>query len=369
MNKEVEFNLTGNFLSKSNSTIGIKEYELCDHLSNVSVVILDRKDCYNCVFKPIVKTYTDYYPFGYPISSRTDNFDYRYGYNGQEGDGEIYGDNKCYSFEFRNYDSRIGRWWGIDELKNQQPNQSTYKAFNNNPILFIDNDGLKEYMTIKFVTKSGTTLTYRMHISYNIMTDGVKYEATSKISDAVWWYENRYFDYEHVVTYVENADGTFTQKGNPVTRIMTETPYKEADGVYFGGNKKGDIQYDFSEYLTDKPSGGFNFVSDDGGASPTRKKGAPNVTTVNITKIIAAFNAMAKTPGKLPNIKTDPMAAAKVIKLVQSIVKKTNELINPPIYKCLDCERFFDKDMNVIKDTTNLKPTKLIHAETHAKKQ
>jgi RHS repeat-associated protein len=325
-------------------------------------------------FLPAFRSMTDYYPFGYPLPTRSYSSGYRYGFNGQEGDGEIYGDKKCYSYEFRNYDSRIGRWWSIDKFKNQQADQSTYKSFNNNPILFIDKDGLKEYMTIKFVTRSGTTLTYRMQMSYNIMTDGVKYEVTSNISDAVWWYENRYFDYEHVVTYVENADGSFTQKGSPVTRIMTETPYKEADGVYFGGNKKWDTQVDYSEYFADKESGGFNFVTDDGGPSPTKKKGKSDVTIVNITNIIAAFNAMAKTPGKIPNIKKDPLASAKVIKLVENLVNKTNEIINknktkPIIHECSDCGQYYDKDMNLIKDKKNLTPTDTINQYDHKQKQ
>ena len=136
MNKEVEFNLTGNFLSKSNSTIGIKEYELSDHLGNVSVVVLDRKECSISVIKPIVKTYTDYYPFGYPISSRTDNVDYRYGFNGQEGDDEIYGDAKSYTAEYWQYDSRLGRRWNVDPVI--KFGESSYATFANNPINFRD---------------------------------------------------------------------------------------------------------------------------------------------------------------------------------------------------------------------------------------
>ncbi len=146
MNKEVEFNLTGNLLSKSNSTIGIKEYELCDHLSNVSVVILDRKDCTISVIKPIVKTYIDYYPFGYPISSRTDNFDYTYGYNGQEGDREIYGDKLNYAFQYRMYDARIGRFWSVDPLRNDYPWNSTYAFAENRVIDGMDLEGL-EYVS------------------------------------------------------------------------------------------------------------------------------------------------------------------------------------------------------------------------------
>ena len=71
MNKEVVFNLTGGLVSKSNSTIGIKEYELSDHLGNVSVVILDRKIFDGDKFAATSVSRTDYYPFGYPIASRS----------------------------------------------------------------------------------------------------------------------------------------------------------------------------------------------------------------------------------------------------------------------------------------------------------
>lgn len=57
--------------SKSNSTIGIKEYELSDHLGNVSVVILDRKNSDGDKFAATSISRTDYYPFGYPIASRS----------------------------------------------------------------------------------------------------------------------------------------------------------------------------------------------------------------------------------------------------------------------------------------------------------
>jgi len=84
MNKAVVFNLTGGLVSKSNSTIGIKEYELSDHLGNVNVVILDRKTYSEPNFWAYFKSFTDNYPFGYPISFRTHGTGYRYGFNGQE---------------------------------------------------------------------------------------------------------------------------------------------------------------------------------------------------------------------------------------------------------------------------------------------
>ncbi|MDX9697825.1 MAG: RHS repeat-associated core domain-containing protein, partial [Bacteroidales bacterium] len=144
MNKEVEFNLTGIFLSKSNSTIGIKEYELSDHLGNVSVVVLDRKNSLSTNIQPIIISNTDYYPFGYPISYRTHSSGYRYGFNGQEGDGEIYGDNLNYAFTYRMYDSRIGRFWSVDPLRFEYPWNSTYAFAENSPIAFLELEGLEK---------------------------------------------------------------------------------------------------------------------------------------------------------------------------------------------------------------------------------
>ena len=140
MTKEIVFNLTGNLLSKSNSTIGIKEYEISDHINNVCVVVFDRKECNNSVIKPVVKSYTDYYPFGYPIRTRTNSSDYRFGFNGQEKDNEVYGNGNIYTAEYWQYDSRLGRRWNVDPIT--KPSLSTFSTFANNPIYFMDIFGL-----------------------------------------------------------------------------------------------------------------------------------------------------------------------------------------------------------------------------------
>jgi hypothetical protein len=122
--------------SKSNSTIGIKEYELSDHLGNVSVVMLDRKYYSDYFFLPAFLSLTDYYPFGYPISFRTHSTGYRYGFNGQEKDNEVYGDGKSYTAEYWQYDGRLGRRWNVDPVI--KPSLSSFSTFANNPIKFRD---------------------------------------------------------------------------------------------------------------------------------------------------------------------------------------------------------------------------------------
>ena len=146
MNKAVVFNMNGGLVSKSNSTIGIKEYELNDHLGNVSVVVLDRKKSLSTNIQPIIKYFTDYYPFGYQISDRTNSSEYRYGFNGKEYDNEIYNTSNFQDYGMRLYDTRIARFWGVDPLKSDYPMLTPFQFASNSPIWAIDLDGLEAYI-------------------------------------------------------------------------------------------------------------------------------------------------------------------------------------------------------------------------------
>jgi RHS repeat-associated protein len=66
---------------------------------------------------------------------------YRYGFNGMEKDDEMKGNGNSYSTEYREYDSRIGRWFSADPLFMNFPWQSPYVAFDNNPIVNTDPRG------------------------------------------------------------------------------------------------------------------------------------------------------------------------------------------------------------------------------------
>jgi hypothetical protein len=71
------------------------------------------------------------------MPNRNDNLSaYRYGFNGQEKDNEIYGDGKSYTAEFWQYDARLGRRWNVDPKPNSSI--SPYATFADNPILFSD---------------------------------------------------------------------------------------------------------------------------------------------------------------------------------------------------------------------------------------
>lgn len=134
----------------SNHIIGKVHYELSNHLGNVLSVVSDKPIPYNNsgtvdYWLADIRSSQDYSPFGVTLSGR--NFTLtgaekgRYGFNGKEGDGEVKGEGNSYDFGARMYDSRLGRWFKIDNLAAKYPSHSSYCFTLNNPILYIDPDG------------------------------------------------------------------------------------------------------------------------------------------------------------------------------------------------------------------------------------
>ena len=66
---------------------------------------------------------------------------YRYFFNGQESDGEAYGQGGLAGYEFREYDTRLGRWWGIDRKQNAYVGFSPFIHSLDNPISLFDENG------------------------------------------------------------------------------------------------------------------------------------------------------------------------------------------------------------------------------------
>jgi RHS repeat-associated protein len=85
---------------------------------------------------------SDYYPFGMLMEDTTNwrqDTSYRFGFNGQEQDNEMYGEKNSTTAEFWQYDSRLGRRWNIDPIF--IASLSSYATFGNNPINNIDPNG------------------------------------------------------------------------------------------------------------------------------------------------------------------------------------------------------------------------------------
>jgi len=134
-----------------NRYLGMKSYELKNHLDNVLVTISDRKiprpNSMNSLidhYEADVISSNDYYGFGMEEPGRIfDSHKYRYGFNGKLKDNDIYGKSDAYDYEARFYDPRLGRFLSSDPLYKKFPDLSVYNFASNRPIQGSDLNGLE----------------------------------------------------------------------------------------------------------------------------------------------------------------------------------------------------------------------------------
>ena len=86
-------------------------------------------------------------------------YSYRYGFNGQERETSL--NQSVTSAEYWFYDGRLGRRWNVDPVF--YPGQSSYSAFNNNPIIYTDPTGESGELTIDDKSKT-VTLNATLHL-------------------------------------------------------------------------------------------------------------------------------------------------------------------------------------------------------------
>ncbi|MBK8682080.1 MAG: hypothetical protein IPN31_09295 [Bacteroidetes bacterium] len=88
-----------------------------------------------------------HYPFGMLTPGRnwSAGNEYRFGFSGMEQDNELHGNGNSYDFNFRIYDSRVGRFLSTDPLEKEFAWNSTYAYAMNRVIDGVDLEG-SEYV-------------------------------------------------------------------------------------------------------------------------------------------------------------------------------------------------------------------------------
>ncbi|MGP1994270.1 DUF6443 domain-containing protein [Zobellia laminariae] len=127
-------------------------YDYKDHLGNIRLSYIDADG--NGSIDPaneIVKE-SNYYPFGLShkgynnnVSSLGNSVAKKYMFGGKESQDEL--GLGWYDVTARNYDPALGRWMNLDPLAEAMRRHSPYNYAFNNPIYFLDPDGMSPFST------------------------------------------------------------------------------------------------------------------------------------------------------------------------------------------------------------------------------
>jgi RHS repeat-associated protein len=129
----IDFIMTAEGRARRNGTTYVYEYDLKDHLGNSRYTFNKHPSLGNVQSLQV----NNYYPFG--IQKLASGGIQRYLYNGKELQSEL----GQYDYGARFYDPVIGRWNVVDPLAEQYFGYSPYAYTINNPIAFIDPNGME----------------------------------------------------------------------------------------------------------------------------------------------------------------------------------------------------------------------------------
>ncbi len=230
----------------SRRELGLKYFELANHLGNVLVTVSD-KPVYKVssgtiYFQPEISSASDYYPFGAPITGRSySSMEYRFGFNGKEGDNE----SETQDYGIRIYDGRLGRFLSVDPLAKMYPELTPYQFASNTAIQAIDLDGLEAFIV------HGTTQTQTgVNFTAGAVSQFKRITGNSKVDDKFRWNAPVYNDSkmrkvaaEELVAHIVETRAQVMQSGE-----ITENESVSLIGYSHGGN----VSVQAAQMLNDK---------------------------------------------------------------------------------------------------------------------
>ncbi|WP_027420459.1 RHS repeat domain-containing protein [Crocinitomix catalasitica] len=252
--------------------LGLKYYELINHLGNVMEVVSDRKIAVEDdltagvidYFEADVVQYSDYYPYGMTMPGRNGSISekYRYAFNGMETDKEVSGSGNSYTTQFRQYDPRLGRWKSLDPLAWKYASKSPFISMSNNPTNRIDPNGDDDYFNSagKFIGSDNKS-TRKIYILTNADVANLK-KSNGLIDRNVAHGAGGAILFNNISNGIIKVNaaqgiGDYYAKNNKITYDIGVTKNNNAvmHTNWSGGKKKIFLTYDedlnFSDFLND----------------------------------------------------------------------------------------------------------------------
>ena len=136
------------YVKRNTNNTYIYVYQYKDHLGNIRLSYADVNG--NGTIQPAseILEENNYYPFGLKhkgyneiVNSNRSEAAEKYKFGGKELNDELGLD--LYDFGARNYDAAIGRWLNVDPLAENSRRWTPYNYAYNNPIFFVDPDGMQ----------------------------------------------------------------------------------------------------------------------------------------------------------------------------------------------------------------------------------
>ena len=161
-------------INASNYALGFRHtFQYKDHLGNIRLAYKDLNQNTGAISLSIVEEH-NYYPFGLKHNGYNGGSNgqrhHKYMFGGKELQDEIVGSNsfEVYDFGARNYDAALGRWMNLDPLAEKFPNHSPYSFCFNNPVYFIDPDGMApKPPKLNGITTVANVMSSQKWINYN----------------------------------------------------------------------------------------------------------------------------------------------------------------------------------------------------------